>query len=153
MIQNKYKLLISLIIVLLIPFLNLTRVVEVIDGDTIIVNNETIRLVGINAPEIEHKEYDKKGECFGEESKEFLTKEIKGKFVFIDRKGEDKYGRTLGFVYLGFRNVNLDMVKNGYAFVYEYEDFEDKKDFYDAEKISRQEKLNLWSAECDYYFK
>lgn len=133
----------------------------VIDGDTIIAirNKEkiTIRLIGIDAPEIDHAKYGKTGDCFGNEAKNFLAKEIEGKnIIFLAdpvSSKKDKYNRYLGYIFSGQRLENFEMVRNGYAFVYEYEDFLIKKIFYEAQKLARKEKLGLWGKECDYNFK
>jgi len=133
----------------------------VLDGDTIIVirNKEkiTIRLVGIDAPEIDHVKYGKTGACFGSEAKDFLAKEIEGKnIIFLSdplSAKKDKYGRSLGYIFSGQRLENFEMVRNGYAFVYEYEDFLVKKIFYEAQKLAKKEKMGLWGKACNYNFK
>jgi endonuclease YncB( thermonuclease family) len=38
--------------------------------------------------------------------------------VDIKGYGSDRYGRILGEIYIGDKNVNLEMVKTGYAEVY-----------------------------------
>ena len=73
------------------------RVIKITDGDTItVLNNDKqqikVRLWGIDAPE--------KKQNFGNKSKRFLSDLISGQIVEIDEKGIDRYGRTLGIVFL-----------------------------------------------------
>lgn len=85
---------------------------RVIDGDTIVVNHEHVRVLQINAPEI--------GTCYAEEAKQFTQK-------FLEQSGnlilepdpvlnqEDEYGRSLRYVFKGNKNLSLELVRNGYA--------------------------------------
>lgn len=90
------------------------RVIKITDGDTItVLNNDKqqikVRLWGIDAPE--------KKQNFGNKSKQFLSDLISGQIVEIDQKGIDRYGRTLGIVFLK-DDINAKMVLNGYAWAY-----------------------------------
>ncbi len=90
-----------------------TGLVErVIDGDTIKINGESIRLLGINSPE--------KSEYFYFESKQFLENQILNKEVQIHfgKTKYDKYYRKLGYVFYEGRNINLESVKQGYSNYY-----------------------------------
>ncbi|MFH1325146.1 MAG: thermonuclease family protein [archaeon] len=90
------------------------HVERVIDGDTIVTENETIRLLGINSPE--------RGEEFYDEAREFLEKEILNKTVRVEFVGEreDKYYRTLAYIHFNGKNINVKMVENGFANYYFY---------------------------------
>ena len=75
-----------------------TKVVEVIDGDTIKIGNGlSLRMIGIDAPnrEDDYARYL--------EAKEWLEKKIGGKEVNIeyDRQMDEKFGRLTGYVWLG----------------------------------------------------
>ncbi len=88
---------------------------RVIDGDTIeIEGGESVRLLGINAPE--------RGELYYSEAKEFLEKLILNKTVMLEFVGarQDKYYRTLAYVHYKGENVNLKLVENGFANYYFY---------------------------------
>ncbi len=96
-----------------------TGVVErIIDGDTIVIENysENVRLLGINSPE--------RGEIGFEEAKEFLEDLILEEEVVLEITGKDKYYRTLAYVHLGNKNVNVEMVEEGFANYYFYSDGE-----------------------------
>ncbi len=116
----------------LVKFLNegQTAFVErIIDGDTIVVENDThIRLLGINAPE--------RGEKYYKEAKEFLEKEMLNKTVELEFVGprQDKYYRTLAYIFLNGENINVKIVEEGFANYY----------FYDGEDKYSDDLKNAW---------
>jgi len=88
-----------------------TRIIKIIDGDTVEAEDGSrIRLIGINAPE------------YGKRCYEEATNKLKDLILFEKVKLErdvsntDKYDRLLRYVYLGEIFVNLEMVKRGYAY-------------------------------------
>lgn len=100
-------------------------VVKVYDGDTItvdfdlgfgiILKKQTIRLFGINTPEVRGPE-----KADGIISRDALRQRILGKQVIIktskDKKG--KYGRWLGEVFVDQENINQWLLREGYAKAY-----------------------------------
>ena len=89
---------------------NTISCIAVIDGDTFILSNgETVRLIGIDAPEL--------SQPGGEESRQYLTRLILNKGITLKkgREDRDKYNRLLRFVYLGNLCINEEMIKQGYA--------------------------------------
>jgi len=103
----------------------LGRVISVTDGDTITVQTdlgyETIRLIGIDTPEVDHTGPD--DECYGEESKAFLSAMVKDKQVWLtfDAECEDHFGRTLAYVHIsvevnGF--IQRLLLRDGWASAY-----------------------------------
>ncbi len=90
-------------------------VVKVIDGDTLMLSNgETVRLIGIDAPERGEKCYKEAKEKLGEMA---LWKEGE---LESDVEAKDRYGRSLYYVYIDGNFVNLKMVRQGYSFKFEY---------------------------------
>lgn len=85
---------------------------RVIDGDTIVVNGSTVRLLGINTPE--------KGEVYYEEAKQYMENRTLNKFVKLKGGKEDLdlYKRKLRYVYVSEKNVNEELVRKGYANFY-----------------------------------
>ena len=117
------------------------RVVKVSDGDTITSldasqQQHKIRLHGIDTPEYQQP--------YGKAAAKALASLIAGEGVGIDVKDTDQYGRTVGVVYKDNLNVNLQMVKNGYAWWYKkYAPFDEDLEL--AEKHARADKLGLWA--------
>lgn len=94
-------------------------VIHVSDGDTIKLQNAgTIRLIGVDCPE--------KKQSGGQDAKAFTTSALMGKTVELEicaKQPHDRYGRTLGFIYLMDRSgkrvlFNSELVRQGYANVY-----------------------------------
>ncbi|MEM5797374.1 MAG: thermonuclease family protein [Candidatus Aenigmatarchaeota archaeon] len=118
------------------------NVTKVLDGDTIeIETGEKVRLLGINAPEINEHYY--------QEAKDRLAELVNGKLVKLEAGREDKdiYGRLLRYVFVDDVFVNLQLLREGYATVY-ITNPEEKYylDFKTAEKEARQNKLGLWAT-------
>lgn len=59
------------------------------------------------------------------------------------KSGEDRYGRTLGFIFVGDVNVNKELLKNGLAWHYKY--FNDDADLDLLERQARVKKIGIWS--------
>lgn len=93
----------------------------VTDIDTITVtqygSKTTIRLVGIDATEISKGKHQP-GKPFSQKSKKYLAGLMQNKNVDIVSYSNDRYGRTLGVVYLDDKSVNLEMLKAGLAGFY-----------------------------------
>lgn len=91
-----------------------------VDGDSIKINKESIRLIGIDAPEFKQKCLDKnyfEYNC-GEISTKFLNNLIKGKNIICYYEQKDIYNRYLGICYLNKININQEILKNGMAIIY-----------------------------------
>ena len=116
------------------------KVIRVADGDTITVLVDStqyrIRLEHIDAPE-SHQDY-------GTKAKQALADKIFGKEVTVKWTGRDRYKRILGVVHLGGRNVNLELVREGWA--WHYLQFSKDQEFAKAEKEAREKKLGLWAG-------
>ena len=119
-------------------------VLNVVDGDTIKVKFENkikkIRLSAIDAPEMKQRS--------GKESKKFLYDLIYKKKIKFHKLGIDRFGRFLGIIYLNNKDVNLEMVLNGHAWVYrKYLRTIPKKYrnlYKSAEKDAKNSKIGLW---------
>ena len=116
------------------------EVVAISDGDTVtllISSKHTIevRLQGIDAPE--------KGQNFSEKAKGALSTLVFGRTVALDIEGRDRYGRTLGSLYVNGLNVNLELVKMGLA--WHYRRYSNDRGLAEAEAIARRAGMGLWS--------
>ena len=112
-------------------------------------------MLGINAPEIENPY--KHEECFGKEAKLEAEKLLNGKKVYLipdpQSFNRDKYGRLLRYVFLqNGEFINAELVEKGYAFNYIYEPFQFMKYFNLLEKKAKENRLGLWSQQCNYNF-
>ena len=116
-------------------------VVKIIDGDTFILRNgETVRMIGIDAPE--------KGSYYYEESKARLSELIHNKSVTLakDKSNKDKYGRLLRYVYFNGTFINLVMVEEGFAKASPYApDLTFKDEFQTAENTAKEHQLAVWT--------
>ena len=121
--------------------------VIVIDGDTIILDgNEIVRLIGIDTPET--KDPKKPVQSYGKEAYEFTKGLVEGKKVRLtyDLNKEDKYGRTLAYVYLEDGTfLNAEIIKQGYGFAYRYFLFKYFDEFKQYEREARENEIGLWS--------
>jgi len=127
---------------------NLVKVIKVIDGDTIeIEGGKKVRYIGINTPETVDKR--KAVECFGIEASKENKKLIEGKTIRLEKdiSETDKYGRLLRYVYINDIFVNLELVKNGYAYSSTFPpDVKYQTQLDKAEKEARKNKLGLWDV-------
>jgi micrococcal nuclease len=133
----------------------LFKVVRVYDGDTIKAVGHDIeikvRLVGIDAPETS-KGKRQTGQPFGRKAEKHLAGLVLNKIVDIRGYGSDRYGRILGEIFVDDKNVNLDMVKNGYAEVYSGQPPRGfyLRDYNTAETLARLSNRGIWSQGEDY---
>lgn len=128
---------------------NIFKVVKVIDGDTILLENgEKVRYIGIDTPETKHPK--KEVEYFGEEAYKINKKLVEGKKVKLefDVQKRDRYGRLLAYVFVGEIFVNAYLLKNGYALVYTVPpNVKYQEKFLKLEKFARENKLGLWKED------
>ena len=89
--------------------LELKMVTRVIDGDTVIADGESVRLLGIDS--------DERGDPCYSEAKQRLEELVQNREVQLESDTEDKdiYGRYLRFIFLDNRNIDLQLVGEGLA--------------------------------------
>lgn len=129
-------------------------VVKVSDGDTINVDDNgtrvKVRLYGIDAPETQKVNYrtgrvNKPGQPAGNEAWEALNKKIHRKRVQIKVIDVDRYKRLVSLVLLGNRDINREMVAEGWAWAYrQHLDRTYASEYISAEEQARARRLGLW---------
>lgn len=121
-------------------------VIKITDGDTINVldaNKQThkIRLAGIDAPE--------RRQPYGKAATKFLAKQVSQKSVCIEGDKLDRYKRLVGVIKYEDRDINLELVKAGYAWHYKKYQREqtpaDRVLYSNAELQARSDAIGLWS--------
>lgn len=126
-----------------------TTVLQVIDGDTIIVSGDRrVRLLGIDTPETKHP--DRPPEPFGAEATQFTQVAVEGRDVQLlyDKERYDNYGRLLAFVFYNEDQfLNEELVAAGLATAEPQYPFRSdfKRLLINAEKLAQQKNLGIWS--------
>lgn len=122
------------------------HVVRVPDGDTITIvdranQKHRVRFLGIDAPE--------KNQAEGVACGRKLYDKIYGEAVQVDYAKKDQYGRILGTVYFGERNMNLEQVSEGCAWYYRHYARDVpralRRAYSEAEREASSKRLGLWS--------
>lgn len=114
---------------------------RVIDGDTVVLilsltNQIHVRLAGIDAPE--------RGQPFYSESGAYLNTMLKRAPITITSTGVDRYGRTLGTLYVGGTNVSLLMVQAGLA--WHFTKYSHDISLTAAEREARERHAGIWQS-------
>lgn len=132
-------------------------VVEVLDGDTILVKmdgrEETIRMIGIDTPETHHP--SRPVQCFGKAAGNNLAKLIGFSAVRLEAdplsQNRDRYNRLLRYVYLPEGTLlNAKQIEQGFAFAYLSFPFSKSEEFKKLEVQAQAAGRGLWSA-CGIY--
>jgi endonuclease YncB( thermonuclease family) len=89
----------------------------------------------IDAPELH--------QAYGRKAKQALGNLVLGKIVTVEQVDIDRYGRTVGNVYLDKLYVNAEMVRNGYAWF--YRKYGRDMSLYDLENQARAGRRGLWA--------
>ncbi len=118
----------------------IVKISRVLDGDTVeLEDGRKVRFANINTPE--------KKFAYSELAKNYLVGFV-GKDIEMENLGGDKYGRTLGKLFLKSEYLNLEIVRQGMAHAYLV--FEDEvRDFSLAEKYAIDEGLGIWHTSED----
>jgi endonuclease YncB( thermonuclease family) len=85
------------------------------DGDTITVAGVLIRLQGIAAPEVEHRNLGIKEEPGGAEAAAFMRQLVDGKTLVCDLTDERTQGRLVGVCRVDGRDVAAEVIAAGLA--------------------------------------
>ena len=127
-----------------------TEIAKVLDGDTIDViidlgfdlyKKERVRIAGVDTPEKRTRDLEEK--ALGQDATDWLTERLDGAISGEDdliirtelKGGVGKYGRLLGWLYIGDETVSINekMIEEGFA--WEYDGGTKKKDFQELREI------------------
>jgi endonuclease YncB( thermonuclease family) len=115
------------------------KVVGVTDGDTIAVLVER-RAIKVRLAEIDAAE---KGQPYGSPAKQALSDIVFGKVATVREQPRDRYGRTVGRVYVDGRDVNAELVRTGHAWV--YQKYATDRSLYRLEAEAKAAQRGLWA--------
>jgi endonuclease YncB( thermonuclease family) len=93
---------------------------RVVDGDTLDVGSQRVRLYGIDAPEMGQSCTTATGQAWacGHEAKTYLEKLVKDQWVTCKRRDTDVYGRMIATCKAAGVELGLYMVRAGLAVAY-----------------------------------
>jgi endonuclease YncB( thermonuclease family) len=116
----------------------------VIDGDTIEIQDERIRLWGIDAPEIAQRcTEDGASYPCGLDSSQELRKRIGRKPVSCVRRDTDRYGRMVALCTVADIDISRWMVQQGQAIAFRRYSL----DYVEDEDAARAAKVGIWAGE------
>ena len=151
MFLNKRKTIFLISVSLLIFFSTFNQVrpqvIKVVDGDTIHLNGEKIRFIGIDTPELKQT-CIKKVVIYpcGITAKEILIDKIGDNNVECISEGKDQYKRILAECFVNGDSLSSYLVRSGYAFAYRRY----SKKFIPDEDYAKTNQIGMWSMEFDY---
>ena len=118
-------------------------VTRIIDGDNLELDTgESVRLYGVNCPE--------KNKPLSQESIDLTTKLALNQQIRIEYQPnypKDRWGRILGYVFIGDTHLNEELVKSGLCEVVIYQKrakliYQDE--LVDAQNLAKEQKLGKW---------
>lgn len=120
---------------------------RIIDGDTLVLDGETIRMSGIDAPELSQICFDqhRRTVLCGVRAKRHLEHLAGQGPVHCSSRNRDAYGRRLATCTAGGLDLNARMVRDGHAFA-----FRRYSDRYIGEEAeARRDQAGLWSGRAE----
>ncbi len=124
---------------------DITGPARVVDGDTIVIAGERIRLHGIDAPELKQTctTSKSKEQLCGQLAKQSLEKLVQGQDVTCKGNQRDRYKRLIAVCYVGPFDINETMVADGWALAYR----KYSKDYVRAEIFAKSRREGMWRTE------
>jgi endonuclease YncB( thermonuclease family) len=110
-----------------------------VDGDTVRLNGDRIRLIGMDAPELEQTCTDATGRewACGEAARQALGSRLAGP-LRCEPDGRDRYGRILAYCSVAGDDLGAAMVRAGLAVSY--------PEYGGEEEEARRARLGMWQG-------
>lgn len=123
-------------------------VATVIDGDTIEIAGQRIRLAAVDAPESSQTCDRGDGQLWrcGQTSALALSSFIGRRTVRCDEEDRDRYGRSVATCFVGGTEINSWLVSNGLAI--EYLQYSGGR-YTDIERGARDSGMGIWSSDFE----
>jgi endonuclease YncB( thermonuclease family) len=120
-------------------------ITQVVDGDTLKIGKNRIRLHGIDAPEAKQLCRNKTLSDWlcGKAATKALRKKIDNRVVQCFSEKKDRYKRYIAVCSIDGENLNQWLVLNGWAVAYR----KYSKDFIRAESIAKSRRTGIWTGE------
>ncbi|SMO99090.1 thermonuclease family protein [Paracoccus laeviglucosivorans] len=123
---------------------DIVGIATVIDGDTIEIHGERIRLAGIDAPEAAQLCQTTKGQPWrcGQQAALALAGHLSQRTVHCVPTGRDQYRRVLAYCRVKGDDIGLWMVSSGRAVGY----YDRDKRYGEAERTAVRRKIGIWQG-------
>ena len=118
----------------------ITGEATVVDGDTLVIGTERIRILGIDAPESNQDCGD--GWPCGQEATSAVEDLTRGKSIRCEGDTRDFYGRLIAICYAGSVDIGGDLVRRGLALAYRRYSMA----YVEQEDEARQHGRGMWSG-------
>ena len=143
----RFVLAIVLILPMTVAMADTTGKARIIDGDTVEIAGERIRLNGIDTPEANQSCLDEAGKRWrcGREATLALTVIVGDQTITCKGDERDKYKRLIAVCFAGGKDLNAEMVRQGWALAYRRY----SNDYISAEKEAQEAKRGMWVGEFE----
>ena len=113
---------------------------QVIDGDSLLIGGERVRLKSIDAPE-GRQMCEKNGSAWrcGRAASKALQELVRGKEVICEGQELDRYDRLLAYCRVGAVDLNRTLVRQGWAVA-----FGDR--YFSEERAAQARRVGLWQG-------
>jgi endonuclease YncB( thermonuclease family) len=126
---------------------DLAGLARVIDGDTLEIAGRHVRLEGIDAPESGQtcgRRLIGSWRC-GSAAADALAKLVAKRRVSCESRGNDKYDRMLGICFVDGRDINAEMVREGYAWAF----VKYSQTYVKQEAEARVARVGIWQGDAE----
>jgi endonuclease YncB( thermonuclease family) len=140
----RWPFILALFIIAVPALADITGPAHIIDGDTIDIAGQRIRLHGIDAPET-FQTCDDGGVTWpcGKHATAALVEFIDASPVSCEGDDIDRYGRTIAICYVRGLDIEAWLVRNGWALAYRKYSL----DYIDEETAAQHARVGLWRGE------